>query len=253
VHEDWSWCSVSRLTVHRTVGTDGEGFVMIPNRIARPGGGLSGLAVAVLVHLLSHDDGFDVTAETIARQFKNGRDAVRKALNELQAAGYLEHSKCRDHEGRWQHYMAVYDEPRRPREPRTDSQALESSAWIPGDWISGPIKKTTEKTKKNLWVNDVTCDASSPNAAPPPQAALADLEELLDGAGGSHLEAEATWRVLQTVHGAIHPVSWLRAIADRGELDGFIGGGQLEPELLEEPPLTVRVTLASENARKDAS
>jgi hypothetical protein len=74
---------------------------------------LSYRASGVLIEILARPDNWRTNAEQLARQRnQEGRQAIRTALKELRAAGYLVHQKVRDPEtGRISTVSYVYDEP----------------------------------------------------------------------------------------------------------------------------------------------
>lgn len=72
---------------------------------------LSFRARGLLVWLLDKPDGWRVRADAIAVATTEGRDAVRSALNELEAAGYLTRTKCRDRSGRFRTETVVRETP----------------------------------------------------------------------------------------------------------------------------------------------
>ncbi len=89
---------------------------------------LSFRARGVLVWLLDKPDDWQTDAKRIAEQGKEGRDAIRAALNELAFFGYLRREKYRDRAGRWATDWTVFECPpgreTSTGEPATDSQAL---------------------------------------------------------------------------------------------------------------------------------
>lgn len=73
---------------------------------------LSFRARGVLAYILSKPDDWRTTSVALARVAKEGRDAIRAALNELKAAGYVVYEKIRDAAtGRIATICTVYEVP----------------------------------------------------------------------------------------------------------------------------------------------
>lgn len=85
-------------------------FVMVPNETARDKR-LSYRARGILVALLSHEDGWDVRSDSIAREGKEGREAVRTALHELGQCGYYRLERRRGLDGKNLMGTAISDYP----------------------------------------------------------------------------------------------------------------------------------------------
>lgn len=85
-------------------------FVQVPSNTIRDKR-LSFRARGILAYLLDMPDGWDVKSEHLASQGKEGREAVRTALNELAVCGYyrLERRQLRD--GTFQMGTAISEEP----------------------------------------------------------------------------------------------------------------------------------------------
>lgn len=100
------------MTINRIHKT--EQFVQIPNATMRDDR-LSFRARGILAMVLTNSDGFDDTFPStslwIASKGREGRDAVRKALNELEACGYRKHIKRRNEAGQWTTETHWYDTP----------------------------------------------------------------------------------------------------------------------------------------------
>ena len=69
-------------------------YAQVPNRILRDNR-LSYKARGVLGVLLSHREGFATSLESLCTD-RDGRSAVRAAVKELEAAGYLERTRLQD-------------------------------------------------------------------------------------------------------------------------------------------------------------
>lgn len=91
-------------------------FAMIANE-ALENASLTWRARGVLAYLLSRPEGWSTSAERLAAMSpkgKEGRDAMRAVLNELEAAGYIRREKTQDSRGRWSTTLVVYDCPEPP-------------------------------------------------------------------------------------------------------------------------------------------
>lgn len=72
---------------------------------------LSYRALGVLTRLLSNADSFRMNSADLARERKEGRDAVRAALSELEGAGYIVRQRRQNTRGQWSTVMVVSEEP----------------------------------------------------------------------------------------------------------------------------------------------
>ena len=69
-------------------------FTIVPNAIFRHEG-ISQQATGLYCYLFSHKSNQDITINFITNHFKNGRDAVRSAIAELEQLGYLKREQLR--------------------------------------------------------------------------------------------------------------------------------------------------------------
>jgi hypothetical protein len=85
-------------------------FTVLSNRLAqRPG---SAVTVGVGVYLLSVPDGVPVSIDALRAHFTESRERLARALNELEAEGFLERVVVREENGRIRTRTYVHDVPR---------------------------------------------------------------------------------------------------------------------------------------------
>lgn len=117
------------LIIRRNLNFD-RGFTRIPNAWVRDKD-LSLKAIGLLTQLMSHQDGWSVSIQSLASQNSCGRDAIRSAVQELEKAGYLKRSQPRTQSGSFESWIWETCDP-----------ALENPA--PGKPAAG--NPTTKKT-----------------------------------------------------------------------------------------------------------
>lgn len=103
---------------------------------------LSYRARGVLIAILVRPDNWTASADSLARQGLEGRDAILRALGELETHGYLVRSQYRGDDGRFVHESVVYDFPQvapSPENPTPDNQGLVTQ-----------IRKTRAVSKNDL-------------------------------------------------------------------------------------------------------
>lgn len=100
-------------------------FVQMANAAAQDER-LSYRARGMLVALLSRPPGWKTSSNQLAKQGKEGRDAVQSALRELEKFGYLERHRTRTAAGVWQYDQFVTDEPDHSPGPENPSLDLTS-------------------------------------------------------------------------------------------------------------------------------
>jgi hypothetical protein len=107
---------------------------------------LSYRARGLLAVILSRPDNWRIRSEQLALEGKEGRDAIRTALNELKTCGYLHVEITRDSEGKLSSEQVIYDHPvTKPQvAPETENQLLENR---PPD-SQAPLEQTKRKNSK---------------------------------------------------------------------------------------------------------
>lgn len=131
-------------------------FTIIPNETARDRN-LSYRAAGLLVELLSHEDGWETNAERLAARAKEGRDAIRKALNELEAHHYMSRKKQRTPQGTWVWTQFVFDVPQPKSDTDPDRAHLsvvdnsdEAKSKAPVDSAPAPVQPVDKAAKAQV-------------------------------------------------------------------------------------------------------
>ncbi|MFD0144413.1 MULTISPECIES: hypothetical protein [unclassified Streptomyces] len=88
-----------------------ERFTVIGNHLAQHKE-LSAVAIGLAVYIQSLPDGVSVTAKALALRFREGEKTVRRALNELERAGYLARPRLPVGGGKFATRTLAYDKPR---------------------------------------------------------------------------------------------------------------------------------------------
>jgi hypothetical protein len=120
-----------------------QGFTRIPNewlrddRISMKGKGL-------LAYLLSHEVGYTITFGQIERETADGRHAIRSAMDELIAAGYLAKERTHDARG-WNAGLAWFLQDPNPKSenPTLENPTLENRPAIEDNFLK---KKTDTRS-----------------------------------------------------------------------------------------------------------
>ncbi len=134
---------------------------------------LSFRALGVLVEILSRPDNWQTRAETLAAGRKEGRDAVRTALAELRAAGYLVQQKVRGPDGRIATISFIYDTPQ--EQPATGDGSTgagfpgvgKPGAGLPAAGFPGPLRKTDKEYREEVPIptNRQSSDAAAASSS----------------------------------------------------------------------------------------
>ena len=108
---------------------------------------LSYRARGVLVSILSRPDNWRISRDRLAREGKEGRDAVNTALNELTEFGYIERQKTQREDGTFSTELVVYDQPENWESTETDAFSADFQAPTTGKPTTG--KPTVGKPVAN--------------------------------------------------------------------------------------------------------
>lgn len=122
-----------------------SGFYILQNAVAEDER-LSFRARGVLIALLVKPDDWRCTTEELEKQGTEGREAIRTALRELEAAGYLERVRSQDSEtGKWSTDVYVHDT-RGTANRSTGSRTSVTRPSVDRTLIEEPIPSTLSST-----------------------------------------------------------------------------------------------------------
>lgn len=152
------------MTVIRRVNRPADQFVMVTNQFARDRS-LSLPARGLGLWLLSHSEGWEITATRLAKEEGIGRDKLRGYLRELEDAGYLRRERERIHGGRLGGMLyEISCTPVPPEKPRSNLR-LDGQGLVDQGRVPGPHKKTTPKETNTQGEQDPSRGATA-DAAP---------------------------------------------------------------------------------------
>lgn len=123
---------MSEILIHRAP-VPADRFMIVTNAFMRgelpvP---LKALPRVLLGYFLSLPTGWRVTRDKLDESVLEGRDAVDKALRDLESAGYLQRRRRRGEAGTWNWTYAVTDDPEArplPSSPSPESQGMEPTS-----------------------------------------------------------------------------------------------------------------------------
>ena len=118
-----------------------KGFLKDPN--------LSAKAKGVMAYILSLPDDWQIRIEELATHFTDGRDSIRKAINELEKAGYIEKVRVRGDNGKFKGWeYLLYENPNHKTEkPNSEN----------------PISEKPNSENPTLLINDNTNNENTNN------------------------------------------------------------------------------------------
>lgn len=124
-------------------------FAIISNALLRDVA-LSFRARGILSCLLSHAEGYRVSSDRLADMGTEGRDAIRSALVELEAAGYLKRIKTQDDRGQWATSAVISDTPdfREQNHPAPEKPTPGNPASVSQSSVFQALKEDQEENYK---------------------------------------------------------------------------------------------------------
>lgn len=135
-----------------------KNFTMLHNAVIRDPR-ISWRARGILLFLLSQPEGYRVRSEQLAEMSKEGRDAVRTALKELEDVTYLVRIKTKRDNGTFEHDAVIHSYPQDPKhqgleirpwldQVKQHENAGGTRAWKSDAGFSGPLISTNESIKR---------------------------------------------------------------------------------------------------------
>jgi len=124
-------------------------FTIIGNAVLRDEN-LSFRARGVLACILSRPDNWKTTAESLARESKEGRSAILTVLKELEQVGYMTRRKYRNEKGQWVWESYVFDTVQKKLiEPESNNPSTDNpTSGEPSTEIQTLIEEPYKKKRK---------------------------------------------------------------------------------------------------------
>ena len=158
---------------------------------------LSFRARGVLIYLLSKPADWRTRSESIAAQSdKDGRDAIRSAMREMEVLGYLVRNRVQDDRGRWHMIQTIFEDPAEtsvtpgPEKSSTGGTDVEESGTLPRI-----DSQRTETNQPSCKVKAKPVVVNSPKNQKPNSEQLALVDKL--AAASQKAGLTATWRHLK--------------------------------------------------------
>lgn len=146
-------------------------FTIVPNETARDRG-ITYRALGLLVELLSHEDGWETSADRIAARAQEGKAAIRTMLNELEEHHYLLRKKERGTDGRYEWTWFIYDVPQ-PEDADPD-RAKPSS---PVDNSVAPSVPPVVDNVRGEVIHNATGDPQQQNRRSAPESSQRSMDD----------------------------------------------------------------------------
>ncbi|MFI1814386.1 helix-turn-helix domain-containing protein [Streptomyces sp. NPDC020422] len=145
-----------------------ERFTVVGNHLAQHAE-LSAAAIGIAVYIQSLPDGVSVTAKALALHFSEGETTIRRALNELERAGYIARPRVPLDGGRFATRTLAYDKPGCVPEskPKPRPKPAPAQAPAPASAPVAPPPPTEPQAQPQ--------PSARPEPPPPPTGPAADL------------------------------------------------------------------------------
>lgn len=221
-----------------------SGFTIIRNDVLNDER-LSYRARGILASILSKPDNWHTDYRVIAREGKEGKSAVRAALAELRDVGYIVQTRRQEKSGRWVTDMLIHDTP----QTMTDEASSHVAPSVGKPNLGGPnpgkptlITSTdTKDCYKDLGSTSSTTGpvgVDHPLRGPVSQPQRDDHKPIPKARARERWTRDQDIDLFRAVYDGTHadsayrqmladgqrfPGAFLRALADRGQADGFLG------------------------------
>ena len=116
---------------------------------------LSFKATGVLVYILSKPDHWQTSTAHLATVKREGLDAIRTAMTELERAGYVKRRRYQDTLGRWKYDIDVYDNPVQKPVQTVDRCTPPQRDYPHGENADVLVKTEQVKTMKKLASSEI--------------------------------------------------------------------------------------------------